>query len=220
MTTNHHIYGLAFQILDDSDPIIFYVGRTTDLTRRGHEHQRNQFLVDHPEYNTDKYIFSRELAEQGINMFMVVLHRNVQIDTDSEYYYVLKQARLNEQQGIEFYRGQPLTNMKAGDLLAEMLADKTVNTLEDVKKFVSAHNAKKSAKYDGKHPENSKILHVIRGFEQDAAESRAEYARIEKRRLKREQAHQEMLASRERLDAIKRETAKLIELDKHRLRGK
>lgn len=133
MTT---LYTLFFEAEPDN-PIVFYVGHTNDVDRRWNEHITNAFNENHQEYETYKYRWIRSLRDVGIECQMDVLHE-IATDDDTEYEWILKIARMNLRQGIEFYDGYPLTNMKAGDLLTELIACKYVTTREDIAKYRQA----------------------------------------------------------------------------------
>ena len=115
----HVVYGLAFVIEDE--PIIFYVGHTNDVERRTREHANNPFNPNHSEYDTMKYRWCRQLHESRISYDLFVIREFVETDEDSEYAIILDVARDNQQRGITFFDGLPLTNMKAGDFIEEML---------------------------------------------------------------------------------------------------
>jgi hypothetical protein len=138
------VYGLCFDT-EEYGPVIFYVGRTGDAKVRASSHRSSaKDLTD----NTYKYQFCRELDAVGIEWRLEVLVESVEDTEDSEYEWVLKFARHNQSQGIEFYNGMPLTNMKAGDFLDEMLRDKTVVTAEDIKMYKQKREAKHKTEID------------------------------------------------------------------------
>jgi len=138
------IYALVFDT--DTGPVVFYVGCTNDIERRRAEHKRNFSDVRHVEYNTHKYRWCRALLDLDIPTRLEVLVDSAEIDEDSEYEWVLKFARHNESQAITFYDNLPLTNMRAGDFLEEMLRDKTVNTRDDIRVFRERKAAERAAK--------------------------------------------------------------------------
>lgn len=128
------LYTLAF--LADDVPVVFYVGHTNDPDRRRREHTNNPFNKNHAEYDTYKYRWCRSLTDSGIEYTMTVSHEIIQ-DEDTEYAWILKFARNNLQQGISFYDDYPLTNMKAGDFLTELLKDPSIQTASDIKNYRS-----------------------------------------------------------------------------------
>jgi len=133
MSKHHHIYALQFRAGDDD--IVFYVGHTTDLERRAGEHQANSQNPRHAEYETEKYQWSRSLRRQGLEFELVPLQLYASTDDDSEYEWILRQARQNVLAGISFYNGHPLCNMKGGDFIWEMMADRTIRTAKDIAEF-------------------------------------------------------------------------------------
>lgn len=142
MAETHSIYALAF--MADSVPVIFYVGHTKDHKRRRNEHLTNPFNPNHREYMTMKYRWCRSLRELGIDYDLIVLHEDVLDDDVTEYVKILEIARDNESKGITFYDGLPLTNMKAGDMLSEMLRE-NVRTYDDVINFCDRQDGTKIA---------------------------------------------------------------------------
>ena len=122
---------------NNSDPYVFYVGCTNDLKERQAAHRRAAFNPDHAEYNTYKYQWIRHLAEQGQDFVFEVVEENCVTDDADEYSYILRCAEINRFSGISFFDGLPLTNMKAGDYLNEMLHSK-IRTPQDIRKFM--HN--------------------------------------------------------------------------------
>jgi len=141
MTKTHSIYALAFMAQDT--PVIFYVGHSNDVKRRRGEHLSNPFNVNHREYHTMKYRWCRSLRDAGIDYDLIVLHEDVVVDDVSEYLKILEIARDNTSKGIKFYDGLPLTNMKAGDLLYEMLQE-NVRTYEDIVAFHDRHDQRRT----------------------------------------------------------------------------
>jgi hypothetical protein len=127
----HKIYGLAF--IDQYDTAcIFYVGHTTDIDRRFREHAVNAYNKNHAEYDTYKYQFIRSLDELNIPWSISVLEEQVTHDDDSEYEWILRIARDNEDKSRQFYHGLPLTNMRAGDFVEEMVRDRSISTRQEV----------------------------------------------------------------------------------------
>jgi len=134
------VYALVYEDAND-DTIVFYIGCTNDVTRRSAEHRRNSLNETHTEYNTYKYQWIRQLDQHDCAFRLEVIAEDVQDDENTEYEYVLKFARYNESQGYGFYEGMPLTNMRAGDFLSEMMRDRTVNTAAEI----GAWRARRSA---------------------------------------------------------------------------
>ena len=127
------LYTLAFEA-EPGNPVVFYVGHTNSITRRRSEHLNNAFNVNHAEYETYKYRWVRDLDAMDIPFVFTPAHE-IEDDDDSEYAWILKIARHNQEQGIEFYDGYPLTNMKAGDFLSEMINIPSINTANDIKEY-------------------------------------------------------------------------------------
>ena len=128
-------------VLNTNGPVIqFYVGCTSDTNRRFSEHRNNSRNPNHAEYNTNKYKFIRELDAMNLSWSLTILTDEIMVDEKTdEYSWILKIARENESNDISF-DGNPLTNMKAGDFLDEMLADKSLSTdPQSVKKWLTKH---------------------------------------------------------------------------------
>ncbi len=115
--------------------IPFYIGCTEDPRRRESEHRTRPHNPKSPDYYNYKYCWIRELDKSKIEWRMTVLSDMVEDDQDSEYEWILRVARNNQYDGFKFYDDLPLTNMKAGSLLADMLADKTINTVAQIREF-------------------------------------------------------------------------------------
>lgn len=136
----------VLQIAVDN-PIVFYVGCTNDINRRAREHELNSHNPEHPEYYTYKYQTIRDIEAAGLTWEMQVEVLSAEIDEDSEYWWVLTKARENQAKNIKFIDDLPLTNMKAGDFLHEMLQDKSVYTKQDVKAFLAKRRQEKAVEY-------------------------------------------------------------------------
>lgn len=106
---------------------IFYVGCTDDARRRLGEHRRNAHNENSSEYNTDKYSFIRYCDRNNIEWDMTIVTDALEVtDQFDEYSWVLRVARENEQLGIMFPNGESICNMRAGDLLSEMIRDRNL----------------------------------------------------------------------------------------------
>jgi hypothetical protein len=81
---------------------------------------------------------------------MNILSPMVEDDEDSEYSWVLRVARNNQHDGITFYNDLPLTNMRRGDLLEEMLADRSLNTAQQIKEWRQVRELRKAVEYEAK----------------------------------------------------------------------
>jgi hypothetical protein len=127
-----YLYTLVFDA--DPQPVVFYVGRTNDPERRLAEHRRAVKDQEHTEY---KYQWARSLAEVGLSWDLVVIDE-IDDDEDSEYAWVLKFARDNQTKNISFIDGLPLTNMKAGDFLTEIISIPQIQTANDIREYRNA----------------------------------------------------------------------------------
>lgn len=168
------VYGLVFTD-QDNVPTVFYVGCTNDIVRRTSEHNRFHKDAKHPEYDTYKYRFCRDLASLGIGFSLEVLAPAEEVTDDAdEYSWILKFARYNESKNIKFFDDLPLTNMKAGDFLEEMLRDRTVVTGEDVRQFRIRKEQERTVEYERKRVKsNPKARAILDKIELEMAPERA-----------------------------------------------
>jgi len=127
-----YLYTLVFDA--EPRPAVFYVGRTNDPKRRLQEHRSAVKNLEHTEY---KYLWARSLEEIGLTWDLVVVGE-IEDDEDSEYEWVLKFARDNQEREITFFDDLPLTNMKRGDFLSEMISIKTIQTKQDIREYRNA----------------------------------------------------------------------------------
>lgn len=141
----HSLYILTTGTGSDTAP--FYVGCTNDPGRRESEHRTNPFNPNHNEYNTYKYQFIRQLREQGQAFAFVTLH-TIEDDRDSEYEWILNFARANRTAGRTFIDGHPLTNMKAGDFLSEILNRPEIRTSTDIKRYRTVSKENRMTSYE------------------------------------------------------------------------
>jgi hypothetical protein len=211
MTT---LYTLFFEAGDDN-PVVFYVGHTNDIDRRWTEHINNPFNKNHQEYETYKYRWIRSLRDVGIECQMDVLHE-IDTDDDTEYEWILKIARMNLRLGIEFYDGLPLTNMKAGDLLTELIACKYVTTKEDIAKYRQAK--KHTVTYttsDGKQAQSYTVkgAAIIEDLHRQADLARAERHRQSIKQIARAVQQKIDLQDPGRIHKLKQQTRDLLYAD-------
>ena len=215
--SQHSLYALYFQAGDED--IVFYIGHSNDISRRKGEHAANAVNENHPEYNTYKYRWIRQLTASGIDWNIRVVVENIEADKDTEYEWILKQARYNQQRGYEFFDGYPLCNMKAGDFLEEILHKKEISTASEIgayRKQQAAARRAVSYERDGvvrtDYPnERSRQAHAL--FEEymlqlkqaAAAEGEAKEAAEQRAR-----AYVDMINSPERAQRIKEETERLV----------
>jgi hypothetical protein len=120
MSADNHIYVLTYKDQDGRSHI-FYVGRTGNPKKREADHRNNSQNPRHDEYETHKYQWCRRHPWQ----FEVLCEASEDYD---EYSAILEISRINSENGVSFINGDPLTNMKAGDFWAEMIADRSVAT--------------------------------------------------------------------------------------------
>ena len=216
--TRHSLYGLCFMAGDT--PIIFYVGHTNNVERRRSEHLNNPFNANHAEYMTMKYQWCRSLRDMGIDYDLTVIVDNISDDEDSEYEWILKIARDNESKGHTFYDDMPLTNMKAGDFLSEIMADKSIRTASDIKAYRQQRIEEskptgfyKKAELDYFNPTPRPLTQRA----QDLAEwmnSRVDEPFVEmerRKRAEREQQYQAMMNDPARIARIQAETQRLMD---------
>jgi len=127
-----YLYTLVFDA--DPKPVVFYVGRTNDPERRFKEHKLAVKNHEHTEY---KYTWARQLEEVGLTWDLVVIDE-IEDDEDSEYAWVLRFARDNQEREITFFDDLPLTNMKAGDFLTELIKIPSIQTKQDIREYRNA----------------------------------------------------------------------------------
>lgn len=113
------IYVLCYPYQDQTR--IFYVGRTNDQKRRLTEHRADAKNLQCQEY---KYQWCRDIGD----IWSMEIVAPVTADYD-EYSAILDFARHNQQQGITYIDGLPLTNMRAGDFWTEIVADTAIKTI-------------------------------------------------------------------------------------------
>jgi len=135
MTKKHEIYTLSASIAGELVP--FYVGHTNNPKRRLGEHRS---AVKDPTNTEYKYQWCRALEASGYSWQMDILGE-IEDDEDAEYEWVLRIARKNKEAGREFIDGLPLTNMKAGDFLHEILDRKDIRTKEHIKNYKAEKKA-------------------------------------------------------------------------------
>lgn len=208
MTT---LYTLFFEAEPDH-PVVFYVGHTNDVDRRWSEHITNAFNKNHSEYETYKYRWIRSLRDLGIECQMDVLHE-ISTDDDTEYEWILKIARMNLRQGIEFYDGYPLTNMKAGDLLEELINCKYVTTKEDITKYRQAkRHTVTYIRDDGTQALSYTVKGqaIINELHRQADASRAKRHRDTIKQIARRQQQQIDLADPGRTEKLRQQTRDLL----------
>lgn len=153
------VYALVFN--SGTRDICFYVGRTNDTARRLKDHRSK---VNDPLDTTLKYRFMRELERGGYEWRMEVLTDFAEDDEDTEYEWVLRIARNNRFDGISFYEDMPLTNMKRGDFLEEMLQERDLNTAKQIREWRQVRELRKAMEYEAKQfqaPQNDAFGRVM-----------------------------------------------------------
>ena len=147
MKKDTYIYSLGFKPTPDSERVVFYIGRTQDPARRSTDHKTAVHLTD--KHNEYKYQWARNLEACGIDWdFKLETDMPIEDNKYSEYAFVLKYARANEAAGIHFIDGMPLTNMKAGDFLIEILEFKDIKTADEIKTWHKDWQQKKRKQKD------------------------------------------------------------------------
>lgn len=214
MNKHHHIYGLFFTV--DEQDIVFYVGHSNNLERRREEHLTNAVNPNHAEYLTEKYRWCRSLREQGIDYDLKPLQLWVSTDEASEYAWILRQARENIEHGITFYDGMPLCNMKAGDFLDEMLADRSITTAKDVKEFknkrlqIERERRSYLRDFSGTAEPTAQAQKIIDWFKKDSEQRQQKAEDAAKKRMAREGKYNAMLSDPERQERIRIETERMM----------
>ena len=209
----HSLYTLSFDAPEGT--IVFYVGCTNNPARREREHKTNPFNENHAEYQTYKYQFCRKLALKENTYKLDVIIDDIGSDEDSEYEWVLNFARHNTAQGFEFINGYPLTNMKAGDFLSEIINRPEVRTASDIKKYKADKiAAARSISYSRHNKETEGPLNPawVALKAKMAVDSVAYIADCEKKTQKKIQAKAAeiaMLTSEDRMARLKAEAERL-----------
>jgi hypothetical protein len=212
----HYLYTLVFDA--EPKPVVFYVGHTNDPRRREAEHRYAVKDLTNQEY---KYQWCRELDAVGLSWSLIVVGE-IENDQDSEYEWILKFARDNRSNGIGFIDDMPLTNMKRGDFFEEMIAEKNIQTANDIKQYrlqrieeAKAIKFKKAADWDltGTCPEPTGILaRVMAEWMRNRAPGNFQEFADEKIKL-REEEYQKLINDPERIERIKAETLRLMAED-------
>jgi hypothetical protein len=212
----HYLYTLVFDA--EPQPVVFYVGRTIDPKRREAEHRYAVKDLSNQEY---KYQFCRELAAVGINWHMAVVSE-IENDEDSEYEWVLKFARHNRKNDIEFIEGLPLTNMRRGDFYEEMIAEKSIQTAADIREYrlqrieaAKAVKFKKAADWDftGTTPEPTGMLaKIMAEWMRNRCPGKFQDFEAEKKK-QREEEYSKMINDPARIERIKAVTLRLMAED-------
>jgi hypothetical protein len=211
--SKHFLYTLVFDC--DPEPVVFYVGHTKDPKRREAEHRIAARDVRNTEY---KYQWCRELAAVDTAWDFVVVGE-IEDDEDSEYAWILKFARRNQDLGLSFIDGLPLTNMKAGDFLDEILADRTIRTADDIKAYRQRRIEEskptglyKRSELDYFNPTPRPLTEraqILADWMRESAPCEFQDFEAEKKRQKEEE-YEKMINDPERIERIKAETLRLM----------
>jgi hypothetical protein len=212
----NYLYALVFDA--DPKPVVFYVGRTNAPKRREAEHRYAVKDLTNQEY---KYQWCRELEAVGLTWSLIVISE-IENDEESEYAWVLKFARDNRDNGIEFIDNLPLTNMKRGDFFEEMMRDPNIQTRQDIINF-------RDAKIQAAEPRGfSKVgdwvfYGVTPAPQSEGAKSMAQWLKngaegkfqdtMALRKKDVEAEYQKMINDPERIERIKQQTLKLMAED-------
>jgi hypothetical protein len=201
------VYGLYYSD-PTRGPVVFYVGCTNDINRRLREHKRAFCDPNGADFDTFKYQFCRDLQSLGITFDLHVIEENVEMTDDDEYHWILKLARHNESEGIAFYDNLPLTNMRAGDFLEEMMRDQTVKTVQDIRQFRQLKSQARRVSTYQRANANSSIWNpagrqIIAQLEAGVIEQRKKQAEREQKRQVRQtqqrKEHEAWLAQQQAL---------------------
>ena len=206
-TEKQFLYTLVFDAAPK--PVVFYVGRTNDPKRREAEHRRGVADTTTTEY---KYQFARQLEQCEVEWDFVVINEILD-DQDSEYEWVLKFARDNQRRGIEFIDGYPLCNMRAGDLLEELIGDTKVNSAVEIKQWRERRAQTISYTRESQAITSPKTQAIISNIHQAADESRLQQQREEIKKLERDVSYEIMLNDPLRTERIRKQTNDLLKLE-------
>jgi hypothetical protein len=206
---SHYLYALTFDA--SPRPVVFYVGHTNNPKRRETEHRASAKDLSNTEY---KYQWCRQLEAVDVAWDFVVIGE-IEDDEDAEYEWVLKFARDNHSKGITFIDDLPLTNMKAGDFLGEILDRTDIRTKQDIKKYRTEREQARKISYE-RDEQSEDFVATERGdqfreYIQTLGEaSQAENAEEQKALDKRAQAYLKMINDPARQARIRAETEELM----------
>lgn len=168
------IYVLICEI--NGQQIPFYIGRSHNIKQRQRQHARAANDPTHAEYNTYKYQMIRQIQEEGDKWWLEELYEPEEVtDKTDEYCAILQTARYNIENGYgEAFWGNPLTNMKAGDFLSEMLQDKNLHsyTRSTVNDWIEKRNAQREVTYERENHAPSRNKALIDSMNKKAEEMR------------------------------------------------
>ena len=197
--TKHFLYTLKFESIQGD--VVFYVGHTNDPKRRETEHRGAAKNLDNQEY---KYQTCRMLDEAGVRWYFEVVGE-IDDDEDSEYEWVLKYARVNQDQGMTFIDNLPLTNMRRGDFLEEILMDRTINTASEIGEYRQQRKNRVTS-YNQGTPLSQQL---VAGLNDKVELDRIQRHEQRLKAIQREQNYQAMIADPERQNRIRQQTLAL-----------
>lgn len=196
--TKHFLYTLVFDT--NQGPVVFYVGHTNDPKRRETEHRAAVKNLDNQEY---KYQWCRSLESVGQTWDFIVVGE-IASDEDTEYEWVLKFARDNQDKGIAFIDDLPLTNMRRGDFLEEILADRTINTASEIREY-RTQRTNRVTSYTGTAVSNAVVSKLNEQVELDRILRHEQRLKA----IQREQNYQAMISDPDRTERIRQQTLAL-----------
>jgi len=209
---NHYLYALTFDA--NPQPVVFYVGHTNNPKRRETEHRAAVRDTANTEY---KYQWCRQLEAVGVKWDFVVLGE-IEDDEDAEYEWVLKFARDNKSKDIAFIDDLPLTNMKAGDFLHEILDRPEIRTKKQIKQY-REERKQRATDYERDNDQSWNYVPTAKGemfkeYVQALGEEHAAVSEQERQRAaEKAKKYMDMLNSPERQQRIREETERLMRED-------
>jgi hypothetical protein len=215
MDKKHYLYVLAFDA--DPQPVVFYVGHTNNPKRRRTEHRSSAKDTANTEY---KYRWCRQLESIGVPWDFIVIG-SIEDDEDAEYEWILKFARDNQSKNIKFIDDLPLTNMKAGDFLGEILNRRDINTAGEIKQYRQQQANLKTINYTRTDtgitpaPISAKSQQLIDYLKASGEVSQAKTEEQRQRAEQRAQAYLKMLNDPNRQRRIQEETERLMQEDQN-----
>jgi len=205
---SHYLYALTFDA--SPRPVVFYVGHTNNPKRRETEHRASAKDLSNTEY---KYQWCRQLEAVDVAWDFVVIGE-IEDDEDAEYEWVLKFARDNHSKGITFIDDLPLTNMKAGDFLAEILDRTDIRTKQDIKQYRKEREQARKVNYEREQSDNfvdTERGEIFREYISELGEaSRAKNQAEQTAAEARAQAYLKMINDPARQARIRAETEELM----------
>jgi len=199
-------------IAETIEPFVFYVGQTGDPIARERQHRSAARNPNHTEY---KYQLIRFLESEGVSWQLVVVADTIQLDPkNDEYSFILHFARENMDRGIAFYDKLPLTNMKAGVLLEEMLADRSTDISPHGVKAFREQKARKIRYEREQNRRTDKHAHRLASVLQEMEEVKEEKRQKQKdSALKKLDRKQRELRDAEQMRPLREEYIRQLRVD-------